>query len=122
MIQQINESEKNRILNLHRQHFILNEETENKVTPENAYKELKKLNVNSTMDGIRYYDKIKFGDLTIEPINFHLLGRSEEPIELIKQNTVAGEVFQVKYKDDVIINFTSDEKQPYIPHSRFISK
>ena len=34
MIQQINESEKNRILNLHRQHFILNEETEKLVIPE----------------------------------------------------------------------------------------
>jgi hypothetical protein len=30
MIQPINESEKNRIKNLHREHFILNEETENK--------------------------------------------------------------------------------------------
>ncbi len=30
MIQQINESEKDRIRNLHRKHFILNEETENK--------------------------------------------------------------------------------------------
>ena len=32
MIQQINESEKNRIRNLHKQHFILNEQTEYSVT------------------------------------------------------------------------------------------
>jgi hypothetical protein len=101
---------------------LISEQTEIEVSPENAYNELEKLNVSSPMEGTRYYDELKFGNLTIKPINFHLLGRSSEPVELVKQNTSVGEIYQVNYNGFNIINFTSNKDQSYIPNTKYISK
>ena len=98
---------------------VLNEQTEETVNPNDAYEKLKNLKVTT---GTRYQDQLKFGNLTIKPINFHLLSRSDEPVELIKQNTSVGVIYQVKWKNNVIINFTPNKNQGYIPDSKYIQK
>jgi hypothetical protein len=116
----ISEEEKNEIGNMY---GLVNEQDDKtiEVTPENAYNELKKLNVSSTMKGTRYQDQLKFDNLIIKPVKFHALGRSDETVELVKENTTVGVVYGVNYKGNNIIYFTSNKEQPYIPASKYIS-
>ena len=116
----ITEEERTRIAGIY---GLVNEQDDKtiEVTPENAYNELKKLNVSSTMKGTRYQDQLKFDNLIIKPVKFHLLDRSDETVELVKTNTTVGVVYGVIYKGNNIINFTSNKEHPYIPASKYIS-
>ena len=65
MIQPINESEKNRIRNLHKKHFILNEETENKDMGIDFWlEELSEFAIHLENGVYDEHDELSFDDLT----------------------------------------------------------
>ena len=107
MIQQINESEKDRIRKLHRKHFILNEETENKDMGMDFWlEELSEFAIHLENGSYEEYDGM--GEYDIENIKDILRHAGEDKSLSDNDLTIIHEYGYDIYKDIIdIINRTS---------------
>ena len=107
MIQPINESEKNRIRNLHKKHFILNEETENKDMGIDFWlEELSEFAIHLENGSYEEYDGM--GEYDIENIKTILRHAGEDKSLSDNDLTIVTEYGQDIHKDIIdIISRTS---------------